>query len=158
MFMATARATGVTDIFFQLIISSLLLVVLAIPFGYQMHASGNGKGVLFAFLLWTGVGLINFAGLLTSWPVKLTIANKKQDLLQLHSEMQPEEIRPLGRQYGLIEVQEARKLHNGNTWFVTGGHPGGSTGLLYSPDNNPTGFNQWSCYQISDKWYLIEED
>jgi hypothetical protein len=112
MFTATAGAVGVTDIFFQLIISSLLLVVLAMPVGYQMHASGNGKGIFFAFLLWTGVALFNLTGLLTSWPVKLTIASKKQDLVQLHKELQPDEVRPLGQRYGLLKVQEARRLHN----------------------------------------------
>lgn len=156
--MITARAIGVTDIFFQLLLSSLLLLVLAIPFGYQMHTAGNGKGILFAFLLWTIVSLFNLATLATSWPVKLSLSSQERELLQVHNQLQPDEIRALDQSYGLFKVLEARRLSNGNTWFVTGGSSGGWNGLLYSPQNNPTGFNQWSCYQVSDKWYLIEED
>lgn len=59
---------------------------------------------------------------------------------------------------GLFRFKEVRRLPNGNTWFITGGHPGGEDGLVYFANTDHSGVNEWSNIRINERWSVVEED
>lgn len=158
MVMNSARGVGVTTLMMHLVAGCLLLVIIGIPFAYQMHSSGNGKGLLAGVFFWLLIGLLNFGTMATYWPLKLVIAANQDEFLEIHDHLKIDEIKDIKRRIGGIWVEQVMSVNNGNTYFVTSGPLGDSEGLLYSPIGNPVGINQWSNIRVSENWAVVEED
>jgi hypothetical protein len=156
--MQSARGIGLGLIFYHLIGGALFLLVLGIPFAYQAHTTGNGKALLSATLLWIVVGMVNFATVLTNWPLKLSLGAYGDDLIRMQQGLKPGEAWKRPGNPGFFLVKEVRKLENGNAWFISGESATGSSGLVYVPAGQPLGINTWSSVPITDKWHMVEED
>lgn len=158
MAMNAARGVGVTSLIMHLVGGAILLAILGLPFGYQMHASGNRKGLTAGVMLWVLVGLFNFGTMASYWPLRLVIMANEARLLEIHGSLASDETRELNEKIGPIRVLRAMNLRDGNTYFITSGPLGDTEGLVYSPSGNPVGINEWSNIRVAAQWAVVEED
>lgn len=158
MVMNAARGIGMTTLIMHFLAGGILLAVLGTPFAYQMHTTGNDKGLALGITLWIVVGLFNLGTVMTYWPLQLAISLNEAKLLEVHRSLGSNESRLVAGSVGLFKFNEVRKLPNGNTWFIVGSNRGGDTGLVYYAESDLSGINEWSNVRINPRWSVIEED
>lgn len=158
MVMNSARGVGMMTLTMHLFAGGILMLVLGIPFAYQMHTTRNDKGLALGASLWILVGLFNFGTLMTYWPLRLAIASNESKLLEVHRSLGSGESRLVAGNVGIFRFNEVRRLPNGNTWFIVGSNPGGDTGLVYYAESDLSGVNEWSNARINSRWSVVEED
>lgn len=104
MIMNTARGVGIMTLTMHLVAGGVLMVILGIPFAYQMHTTGNDKGLALGISLWVLVGLFNLGTLMSYWPLRLAIAANKAKLVGIHRSLGPDEARSMVGGGGVVPV------------------------------------------------------
>lgn len=142
----------------HLITGAIFLLILAIPFAYQMHTTENAKGMVAGVMLWILVGLFNLGTVISYWPLRIVIAVNESRLMEIHGSLKPYEARDLNERIGPIRFLRAMNIRDGSTYFITNGPLGDTEGLVYSPVGNPVGLNEWSNIRVTEKWAVVKED